>query len=155
MVKLDYPGMIPGGAVMDLAWTDDSQKLVAVGTGKKRAVAVNIESKTSAGDLIGHTASLLCCDIKNPKPYALVLGGEDKECQFFKGPPFKFEKTFQKLHTNFINKCLFSQDGNTFVTVSSDKSVKVNTTDTYETLITAENVHEMGIIDFTFTDKSN
>jgi len=41
---------------MDIDWTDDSQKLVVVGKGNKRAAAINVETKGSAGDLaVGHS----------------------------------------------------------------------------------------------------
>jgi hypothetical protein len=52
---------------------------VAVGAGGTRAAAVNIEMKNSAGDIVGHNATLLCCSVKNPKPYKLIVSGEDKE----------------------------------------------------------------------------
>ena len=81
------------GAVSDLSWTDDHQKIVAVGAGGKRAAAVNIEMNNQAGELIGHNATLLCCDVKNPKPYKLIVSGEDKEIQIYKGIPFKLEKS--------------------------------------------------------------
>jgi WD40 repeat protein len=51
---------------------------VAVGAGGKRAAAINIEMKSSAGELSGHNATLLCCSIKS-KPYKLIASGEDKE----------------------------------------------------------------------------
>jgi hypothetical protein len=66
---------------------------VAVGAGGKRAAAINIEMNNSAGELIGHNATLLCCSVKNPKPYKLIASGEDKEIQIYKGVPFKHEKS--------------------------------------------------------------
>ena len=68
-----------GGKINDISWTDDAKKILVVGEGQKRAVAINVETKTNAGDLICHSANLMTCDIKNPKPYKAIVSGEDKE----------------------------------------------------------------------------
>ena len=81
------------GAINDLSWTDDHQIIVVVGAGGTRAAAVDIEKKGSAGELKGHNATLLCSSVKNPKPYKLIVSGEDKEIQIYKGVPFKLEKS--------------------------------------------------------------
>jgi WD40 repeat protein len=91
VIKYENQSML-NGAVSDLSWTDDHQKIVVVGAGGKRAAAVNIEMNNQAGELIGHNATLLCCDVK-PKPYKLIVSGEDKEIQIYKGIPFKLEKS--------------------------------------------------------------
>lgn len=54
-----------------------------------------IDTGSKKGDLsAGHTASVLSCDIRmQPKPQMLILGGEDKEIQVFKGVAFKIEKS--------------------------------------------------------------
>mmetsp|Transcript_9265 Transcript_9265/g.15583 ORF Transcript_9265/g.15583 Transcript_9265/m.15583 type:complete len:213 (-) Transcript_9265:1340-1978(-) len=97
------------GPVLDLAFNEDGSKFVAVGGGQKRAVAINTDAKNSAGELTGHTASLLCCDVKIPKPNKVIVSGEDKEIQFYKGLPFKLEKSIQKVHTGFVTKVQFNR----------------------------------------------
>lgn len=44
-----------GGAVADLAWSEDSKKILVVGAGHTRAAAIAIDGGTKAGDIIGHS----------------------------------------------------------------------------------------------------
>ena len=105
-----------------------------VGSGGQRAKAVIIESGSNAGELNGHNSTLLAVDIKMSKPYKCILTGEDKEIQTYKGPPFKLDKSIQKVHDGFVNKIKFTpwDDGAHFITCSADKSVKVFNTETNE-----------------------
>ena len=92
VVKYEKDGLLAGGAVNDIAFSEDNQKIAVVGAGA-RAKAINIESNSGAGELTGHTATVLSVDIKTSKPYKCVLTGEDKEVQTYKGPPFKLDKS--------------------------------------------------------------
>jgi len=140
------------GAVNDLSWTDDNKIIVAVGAGGTRAAAVDIEKKSSVGELKGHNATLLCSSVKNPKPYKLIVSGEDKEIQIYKGVPFKLEKSIQKSHTGFVTNCGYTpwDAGARFITVSQDKSLKVYDGESFETLSEKAGLHSMGINDFAF-----
>ena len=151
IIKYENANLI-AGAVNDLSWTDDHQKIVAVGAGGTRAAAVNIEMKTTAGDLVGHNATLLCCSVKNPKPYKLIVSGEDKEIQIYKGLPFKLEKSIQKAHTGFVTNCGYTpwDNGARFITISQDKSLKVYDGESFECLADKAGLHSMGINDFDF-----
>ena len=108
--------------------------------------------KNSAGDLVGHNATLLCCSVKNPKPYKLIVSGEDKEIQIYKGVPFKLEKSIQKVHTGFVTNCGYTpwDAGARFLTISQDKSLKVYDGESFETLCEKAGLHSMGINDFAF-----
>ena len=81
-----------------------------------------------------------------------MFAGEEQEVQFYKGMPFKHEKSFSKVHTGFVNACGFTPDGNHFITVSQDKSVKMYNCDTKELVIEKPAVHSMGINGFSFSD---
>lgn len=81
-----------GGAIADISWSDDSKKLLIVGSGQTRAVAINLDGN-KAGDIHGHTAALLTCDIKQTKPPKAIVSGEDMEIQVYKGIPLKPETT--------------------------------------------------------------
>jgi len=82
--------------------------------------------------------------------------GEDKEIQAYKGPPFKLEKSIQKIHAGFVTQIAFIPgDDAHFVTVSADKTLKVHDTETYETVIEHAGLHSMGINDFVFTSEPN
>jgi hypothetical protein len=62
----------------------------------------------------------LTCEIKNPKPFKLLLSGEDMEVQMYKGMVLKHDKSIQKVHTGFVTKIKFTpwDDGAHFITVS-------------------------------------
>jgi WD40 repeat protein len=138
--------------VNDLAWTDDSKKIMAVGAGQQRAMAINLDTKSKAGDLICHSATLLTCDIKNPKPYKAIVSGEDKEVQFYAGVPFKHAKSVKTPHSGFVTKCAFNpwDEGATFITVSADKTLNVFNSETYEKTMQKEGLHTMGVTDMDF-----
>ena len=40
-----------GSPVNDIAWTDDQQKIIVVGAGQKRGVAINIDTNSNCGEL--------------------------------------------------------------------------------------------------------
>ena len=120
-----------GGPINAIAWTEDGKKIMAVGGGAKRAVAINIDGGSSAGDCsIGHNKTHYCVDIKQTKPLFSIFGGEENDLQYYKAQPFKYEKSINKVHTGFINACGFSPDGSHFVTVSQDKQVKIFSSET-------------------------
>lgn len=82
-----------GGAVHTLSFTDDSQRICAAGEGKDMfAKAVLIDSGSKVGDLFGPSKTVITMDIR-PKPYRLVMGGENLEMYAFDGAPFKHVKT--------------------------------------------------------------
>ena len=146
-----------GGAVADLAWSEDSKKILAVGAGNTRAAMVSIDGGTKAGDIIGHNGTLLTCDIKPTKPPKAVVSGEDMEIQVYKGIPMKPEKSIQKAHAGFINKVGFTKtDGGAhFVAVSGDKNVSVYDTATAEVIFMQPCEHAQGINDFAFSQNEN
>lgn len=83
----------------------------------------------------------------------LILGGEDKEIQVFKGVAFKIEKSIQKVHDGFINRCKFTpwNQGANFITVSADKCFKLHNTETFDTVFEQKGIHGMGVLDLCFT----
>lgn len=98
------------GPVHTIAWTDDGVRISAAGEGKDMlAKAVLAESGTKIGDLFGPTKTVMSMDIR-PKPYRLVMCGENQEVYVFDGAPFKHAKTL-KDHTNFVNKVSFKPEG--------------------------------------------
>lgn len=157
VVKYQNDGLLAGGQVNDIAFSDDNQKIVVVGAGGQRAKAVNIDTNSNCGELTGHTSTLLCVDIKITKPFKCVLSGEDKEIQVYKGPPFKSEKSIPKIHAGFVTKIAFTpwDECAHFITVSADKSLKIHNTETYETVLEHTGLHSMGINDFCFTANPN
>ena len=69
-----------GGPINAIAWTEDGKKIMAVGGGAKRAVAINIDGGSSAGDCsIGHNKTHYCVDVKQTKPLFAIFGGEEND----------------------------------------------------------------------------
>lgn len=79
IVKYENENMISGGAVHDIAWSEDNKKIIAVGSGNSRAKALDIDSGSGAGEVTGHTGTLLSVDTKIHRPFMAVVTGEDKE----------------------------------------------------------------------------
>jgi WD40 repeat protein len=50
------------------------------------------------------------------------MSGEDNDIYVFDGFPPKAEKTLH-VHSNFVNKLAFNNDGSLFVSASSDKNL--------------------------------
>jgi len=110
-----------GGPILDLQWSEDSKRIVAVGEGKEKFGAVFLwDSGSSVGEISGHTKPITSCDFKQTRPYRIITGSEDFQANWFEGPPFKFKKTFKE-HTRFVNCVRFAPDGSKAITVGSDK----------------------------------
>jgi hypothetical protein len=83
-----------GGAIKDIAWTGDNQRLVVAGEGKTYfAKGILIDTGSSLGDISGIAKPLNCCDLRRDRPYRLAVGGEEFLVGFYEGPPFKFKKS--------------------------------------------------------------
>jgi WD40 repeat protein len=113
--------------------------------------AVLADSGTKIGDVFGPTKTVLSMDIK-PKPYRLIISGEDQEVYVFDGVPFKHAKTISQ-HTSFVNRVTFRPDGKVFVTVSSDKSIVLFDSETLEPIRKIEKAHTKGILDVNWIDE--
>lgn len=128
-------------------------RMAAGGEGKDMlAKAVLAESGTKLGDLFGPSKTVISMDIK-PKPYRLVLCGENQEVYVFDGAPFKHAKTITQ-HSNFVNKVAFRPDGKLFVTVSSDKTIIIHDSDTLEPVKKIEKAHGKGIMDVNWVNET-
>jgi len=111
---------ILSGAIMDLQWSDDSKRIVAVGDGKDKYGAVFLfDSGSSVGEITGHSKQVSSCDFKQTRPYRIATGGEDQLVNWFEGPPFKFHHAM-KDHNKFVNCVRFAPNGELLLTVASD-----------------------------------
>ncbi|KAN0053272.1 hypothetical protein ACTA71_009721 [Dictyostelium dimigraforme] len=115
------------GAILDIAWTSDNQRLIVVGDGKERfGAAILWDSGSSCGEITGHSKMILSCDIKSSRPFRAATGSEDFAVNWFEGPPFKFQKNIAAGDfTRFVNCVRFSPDGSKLVTVGADKKAFV------------------------------
>lgn len=54
-----------GGAIKDISWTPDSQRIVVAGEGKTYFVkALLVDTGSSLGDITGVSKTLLACDLR-------------------------------------------------------------------------------------------
>ncbi|KAF2069447.1 hypothetical protein CYY_009240 [Polysphondylium violaceum] len=136
------------GAINDIAWTSDNQRLIVVGDGKEKfGVAILWDSGSSVGEITGHSKQILSCDVKPTRPFRAATGSEDFVANWFEGPPFKFKSILKTEHSRFVNCVRFSPDGEKLVTVSSDKKGVIFDGKTGEKLIdlAADGAHAGGI----------
>lgn len=111
------------GGIFDVDWSDDSQRIVAVGDGKDKSSEVFMwDNGASIGELGGHAGRILSCAFKKSRPYRVVTGGEDHAINFFKGPPFRFDVSRQ-FHTRFINCLEYAPNDALFASCGGDRMV--------------------------------
>lgn len=67
IVKYENSNLL-NGAINGIAWSEDNKKLVVVGAGGTRALAIQMENGNKAGEINGHTAEVLTCDFAPTKP---------------------------------------------------------------------------------------
>jgi len=113
------------GAVLDIAWSADNQRLVCVGDGKQSFGKVFMwDSGNTVGEISGHQKKLSTCDFKATRPFRIVTGGDDMTCNFFEGPPFKYKATAHKAD-RFVYTTRFSPDGSQFLVAAGDMTVSL------------------------------
>lgn len=113
------------GAIKDIAWSEDSQRIVAVGQGIQcYGKVIMADSGNNIGEISGHSKTLLSCDFRPTRPFRIVTAGEDFLLNVFNGPPFRLSKSHQH-HTNYVNCVRFSPDGQHILSVSSDKKMLI------------------------------
>eukprot|EP00794_Sanderia_malayensis_P005444 gene5444-6126_t len=117
---LKYEYQVLGGAIKDIAWTEDSKRIAVGGEGKEKFAHVFMwDTGTSVGTLAGMSKSVNNVDIKQNRPYRCVTASEDYTTCYFEGPPFKF-KGDKREHSNFVNCVRYAPDGSFFATGGSD-----------------------------------
>jgi hypothetical protein len=90
------------GVVNEILWSADGKCVMAIGESKGRLAAVNPESGSQMGDILGITATSLC-GVFTPKK-AMFSAGESSELLKHQGIPFKGQGTqIKHPHTGFIN----------------------------------------------------
>ena len=133
------------GRIYDLAWTDDSKRIVAVGDGRETyGNAFFADSGASVGEISGHSKTITTVDVKQTRPYRVMTGGEDNANCWYEGPPFKWKKTIHD-HTRFVNCVRFSPNGDHVISVAQDKSGLIFDGKTGESVGALEEAHTGGI----------
>ncbi|KAK7110487.1 actin-interacting protein 1-like [Littorina saxatilis] len=118
ILKAEYPAL--GGAITDLDWSNDSQRIALCGNGRERFAHVfSMDTGTSVGTIEGHSKSINTVSYRPTRPFRIVSASEDCTVGFHEGPPFKFKRT-QKFHTNFVNVARFSKNGEVVLSGGAD-----------------------------------
>jgi WD repeat-containing protein 1 (actin-interacting protein 1) len=120
--KGDYH--IIAGRINDIAWDGDSQRIIAVGDGKERfGHCISWDSGNTVGEISGHSSQINCVSIRQQRPLRAATGSDDMSLCFFHGAPFKFNTSIRGKHDKFIYGTQFSPDGNSIVSVGSDRRI--------------------------------
>ncbi|KAH0792157.1 actin-interacting protein 1 isoform X2 [Histomonas meleagridis] len=113
------------GAINDLSWTEDNERLAVVGKGAKSyGCVINATNGSSLGEVMGHTQPVNTCAVRAQRPFSLVTAGDDSQHVFYKGPPFKFHHTGRD-HEKFILCARYSPDGSVYATTGLDGRVVI------------------------------
>eukprot|EP00475_Leptophrys_vorax_P037298 TRINITY_DN64097_c0_g1_i1.p1 TRINITY_DN64097_c0_g1~~TRINITY_DN64097_c0_g1_i1.p1 ORF type:complete len:618 (+),score=23.04 TRINITY_DN64097_c0_g1_i1:143-1996(+) len=119
--RLKYEVKAINGAIDDLQWSPDGQRIVVCGDGKPTYVrAFTWDSGGNIGEFDGHSKRVLSCAFRPARPFRVFTCGEDFAVNYYEGPPFRF-KASNKEHSNYVNCVRFSPDGSKLLTVSSDR----------------------------------
>ena len=119
------------GVVKDLAWSADSQRIVAVGEGREKFGHVfMMETGTSVGEIAGHSKIINSCDFKPSRPFRIITGSEDNFVGLYEGPPFKFKHQLED-HTRFVQAVRFNPSGDLFASAGFDGKIFIYKSDDY------------------------
>ncbi|XP_048389488.2 WD repeat-containing protein 1 [Stegostoma tigrinum] len=121
LLKYEYQPF--AGAIKDICWSGDSQKVATVGKGKEIFGAVfQWDTGTSVGSITGHSKVVNSIAFKPNRPFRVVTGGDDYTCVFFEALPVKFKFTMNN-HTKFVNCIRYSPDGSKFASAGADGQI--------------------------------
>ncbi|KNC78405.1 hypothetical protein SARC_09164 [Sphaeroforma arctica JP610] len=108
------------GPIKDLAWSEDSKRIVVGGEGKETfGAAFLVDTGSSVGGITGHAKAINSIDMKPNRPYRVITASEDNASGFYQGPPFKFSHSNTD-HTKFCQVARYKPDGSVYVTAGSD-----------------------------------
>ena len=146
-----YEGELLSGAVREIEWSSDNQRILVAGEGRggEMCKCIMWDSGNSVGNFAGISKSVVTADFRQNRPFRIVTGDEDCKVSFFEGPPFKF-KASSDIHSNFVNCVRFSPEGNFIVTSSSDKKIAVFDGKNFDQLAVVTNAHEGSIFGVCF-----
>lgn len=80
------------------------------------------DTGNSLGELTGHGKRVISAAYRPARPFKLITASEDTRSVFYNGPPFVLDHSNTE-HSNWVNCVRYSPDGNTIITVGSDKKV--------------------------------
>jgi len=112
-----------GGKVLDIAWSGDGQRVLAVGEGQQSYGKVfTWDSGNTVGAIDSHSKRIITGAFKPTRPFRIATGSDDLNINWYEGPPFKFKSSFRE-HTRYPNCVRFSPDGEQLISVGSDSKI--------------------------------
>lgn len=82
------------------------------------------DTGNSVGEMVGHNKRILSCSFKQSRPFRIFTASEDMRTIIYAGPPFKLQKSFSDVHSNFVNCIRYAPNGSSVVSVGSDKKIQ-------------------------------
>eukprot|EP00331_Platyophrya_macrostoma_P012119 CAMPEP_0176417006 /NCGR_PEP_ID=MMETSP0127-20121128/6651_1 /TAXON_ID=938130 /ORGANISM="Platyophrya macrostoma, Strain WH" /LENGTH=614 /DNA_ID=CAMNT_0017797123 /DNA_START=27 /DNA_END=1871 /DNA_ORIENTATION=- len=151
--KKVWENLLPG-KLKDISWSADSKLLAAVGEGNLVfGKPLNVDTGSGVGDITGHSGTLLSVAFKPERPYRLFTAGEDKTVNYYEGTPFKFKRSHNSVHNQFITVVRFNPKGDIAVSGSSDKKLVAYDGTTGDVITTiSEKAHDGTISSIAFVD---
>ncbi|VEL32297.1 unnamed protein product, partial [Protopolystoma xenopodis] len=159
ILKYEYQPF--AGPVKDLAWSEDSKRIIVGGTGREKFGTVFMwDTGSSVGEIMGMSRTINSVDLRITRPYRAVTGSEDSVVCFFAGPPFRFKLSstvsknyvfISKKHSNFVNCVRFSPTGAVFISGGADGRIFVYDGDSGECLYEVEPAHKGGVYGIAFS----
>jgi WD repeat-containing protein 1 (actin-interacting protein 1) len=120
-----YRSKILNGAVRDIAWSEDSERLAIVGEGRGDFAAVITVSGSNLGEITGHIQNVVTCDFRKTRPFKVFTGGADTKVCFYEGPPFKFAHSVTSTFKATVTCVRVSPDGELVACVSGGADVAI------------------------------
>lgn len=104
-------------------------------------------------DLDKHTSHGLTVAFKGNKPYKCFTGSQDTHVNFFKGPPFTYEKHIDGAHSKFVNIIRCHPNNESVISAGADMTLIVYDATTGDIKEKKEKIHEGSIYSLAFFDK--
>jgi len=143
LIKYEYQPF--SGTILDLAWDGESKRIAVAGEGRNSYAAAFLwDSGSKCGNFTGLGKTVNSIDLKPNRPFRCICGTDDNATVFYKGPPYKFEKTLSH-HGRFVNCCRYSPSGDQFATVGADGKVCIYEGKEAELVREIEKAHGGGI----------
>lgn len=132
--KYEYRPIASG--IRGICWSPDNRRIAVCGGDKGgEGICFSYDTGSAVGSAFsGHSKPITCIAYRPVAPFRIMTGGEDTSVIFHEGPPFKFMKSVQNSHTNFVNAVAFGVDGSRAFSCASDGIVAIYTGDTGDLL---------------------
>ena len=146
-----FESRVFAAGLLDIDWSPDNTKLLLVGDGGSGTMTkvVTADSGNNVGEMVGHNRRATSCAFKQSRPFRCMTGGEDNKVVYFKGPPFKMEKTHD--YSTFVNSVRMSRDGSKAVSVGADQTIRFYDPETGDKTESIANAHDGTIYEAAFS----